>query len=309
MKRLFLILCPLALSGALTSCAPVENALRAQPSAFIGTGFATDNTSGAGLIRTELFGGNVHVFCVEDDGDTQALVPLNEGDAFNPSMFVTVDISQLLKTLSDAKSGSVTITESATDLSKRRDDIVKFLIYISDHNCNLYLNRIFALNKTRHAIVGLGKNMVTAGTAGTAFISPPIAAGLGLFNLLGGALSDQIDQNFYSSDTFEALEAVISSTRLAQKKVILDALSANPVDDTTGKSKYAIMDALNDIQAYDAMASFRGALQAIQDKATADKVNTQGAMDAAKTDGNDGTKTVPATPTKPTTTPKAKASS
>jgi hypothetical protein len=245
----------------------VDNLTRQQPS----TGFSSTLVKDPQKPNSgELPLDGMVIYAVDFDGKTIHSVPENEG--LGSELFLTVDISQVLK----SGLGSISVSDERK--------IISFLLYVSDHNATLWMTRVYALNKARHGLVGGLQDLTTAGSGLSSFVSPASSASLGAASLLIGGASNEIDKYAYDGDTVEVLFKGIEAARAVQYKAIVDKLGQS--DDTLAK-QYDIYTALSDVKEYDSLVSFRKGLEylaSIADATTTQaKATTTGSTPKAST--------------------------
>jgi hypothetical protein len=239
----------------LAGCSAVDNVMRAQPS----TGFSSALVKNPAVSGSGTLPLNMVVYAISFDGKTINPVPEEEG--LGSELFLTVDISGVIK----GGLNSITVGDERK--------IINFLLYVSDHNATLWMTRIYALNKARHGLAGGLKDLTTAGSGLSAFLSPPAAASLGAASLLIGGGSDEIDKYIYSGDTIEVLFKGIEAARAVQLKAITDKLAANT---GSGANDYDIFTALTDVKEYDSLVSFRKGLEYLASIADATTAKASG---------------------------------
>ena len=222
-----------------SGCAAVDNITRTQPSTGFSSALVEDPQKPGN--RTLAFG--IVLYSIEFNGKTVHSVPENEG--LGSELFLTADVSSVLKQ---------GLTSSAITGDDERK-LIRFLIYVSDHNATIWMNRVYALNKARHGLVNGLKDLTASGSGLAAFLSPPASASLGAASLLIGTASNEIDEYAYSGKTVETLLKGIQASRAVQYKVIQDQLNQSDL------SKYDIYTALDDVKLYDSLISFRKGLE------------------------------------------------
>jgi len=255
----------------LVGCASVDNALRVPPSSCVRTDHFDGLTNGSSGVTADMTNVNgpsagLVLYAVQEDGrpilDSHGKATILDAGSLSDQLYVTADVSYVLKNALTSVDGTAT--------EARKERTIRFLIYLSDHNSEVWMNRTFALNKFRKGTVGGIRDLATAGAGASALISPPAAVVLSALNLYGGTVSDQIDTVLYSGDSIETLFKGINASRSQEKAYILSR-----VTDTN----YDMFSALSDVRFYDSLVSFRKGLAYLS--LLADKNNQAALTNAA----------------------------
>jgi hypothetical protein len=169
-------------------------------------------------------------------------------------LYVTTDASKLL-------------ASASKDIAER-DEVISYLTAISDFNCSNFMMRAFALRTGMDASKSFLSDLATGASAGTAFSTPALSAGLSLSNLVVGKGVDAITGAYYFGETFSAMESLISAERMRIKRYIRSRQAT--VDNKF--PAYDLRAALSDIRDYDDACSIKFGLGKL--KQNADKVKT-----------------------------------
>jgi hypothetical protein len=172
-------------------------------------------------------------------------------------------------------SADVSALAGAKLTSDQRLSVVDALLSISDINCSTFLHRAFANRAGLDYTKTLLQDLTTAASAGTAFVSAPVSAGLSGTNLILGKGIDTLNATYYQQQTFQAMESAIDSSR----QMVLATINTheNAKKEGTTDSSFTTAQALADIRDYDDACSFKNGLAKLNEIATNAK-NSAGAV-------------------------------
>ena len=144
-----------------------------------------------------------------------------------------------------------------------RDNLIAYLIYLANNNCENFLSRAFANRSGLEAGRNVSKDLSTGLAAGTAYALPAVSVGFGFANLVSGSVTDNLDNTYYVKETFGALKSALETTRETQHDAILKKqVDSNGTPYTI--DQYTLMQAVSDLSSYDHLCSFDNAVTALQ---------------------------------------------
>jgi hypothetical protein len=224
----------LLVTALLCSCAGTEKFLGSQPSTHLPTGVA--------IVLDPSIKDDIKVHCLESTSISYTDTTVKGAEC----LYVSADVSAL---------PSVTLTKET------RNAIVGTLVSISDINCSTFLHRAFANRAGLDYTKTLSQDLATAASAGTAFVSAPVSAGMSAANLLIGKSIDSFNATYYQQQTFQAMESAIASAR-QEGLATINTHEAQDID------TYTATQALADIRQYDDDCSFKNGLAKLNAIAT-----------------------------------------
>jgi hypothetical protein len=151
---------------------------------------------------------------------------------------------------------------------KVRNQLISYLLSISDRNCAAFRSRVFANKAGLDTNKNILQDLTTAAAAAATFPFPAAAVALNVANVIVGKTVSQIDATYFSEKTFSAMDDAIVSKRNSLRATIKEN-SGHSLDD------YTIMDALGAVHEYDAVCSIQGGIDELASMAATAKVNTQ----------------------------------
>jgi hypothetical protein len=134
-----------------------------------------------------------------------------------------------------------------------RNRIIDVVASISERNCRIFRDRVFANKAALDATKNTGKDIATGLAAGTVRAAAGFSSAVGIFNLIGGSAVTNINQVLFSDKTFDVISAAIDAER-AKWKTTLNLGRRQAFDD------YSYQAALDDLQSYDLACSIESAL-------------------------------------------------
>jgi len=221
----------------LAGCSAFDDKLRMIPTASIdpsrvlGTNIANYNSTN--------LPDDIMLYNVDCDGSFQQVSGIG---ALKPDLYVTIDVSPIVNM---ALKGNIK--------KETRNNIVGFMLYLSDRNADIWEGRVYARYKARKAAVGGLSDLASVGAGASALIVPPVAAGLSAASLIISPISDDIDTTFYSGDTVETMLKAVAASRHTYKNTIRNSC-------TNEIAQYDMFAALDQLRHYDSLVSFRKGL-------------------------------------------------
>jgi hypothetical protein len=240
-------------SVVLAGCRTIDNDLRMpatssiDSSAVLGTNIANYNDTNLPY--------NIRLYNIDPDGSFKVVSGI---DALNPDLYVTVDVAPIVN---QAVAGQID--------KNTRNNLVGFMLYLSDRNTDIWESRVYARYKTRKALVGGLRDLANVGAGASALIIPPVAVGLSAASLIVSPISDDIDTTLYSGDTVETMIKAIAASRHTYKNTIR-------MHFTNEVAQYDMFFALDQLRHYDSLVSFRKGLAyaaSLADKQTTEQDN------------------------------------
>lgn len=141
---------------------------------------------------------------------------------------------------------------SEAELTKFKPLVIDLLISLSEKNCSAYKQRVLANRIGTEMTRSVFSDFSAAASAGTAFSTPALSAGLSIFNLLVGTYTDRATESYFLGQTFQTLEALIDRPR--------EQILTN-IEERRKDPDYSIASALKDIDKARQACSLNGALK------------------------------------------------
>jgi uncharacterized protein YfcZ (UPF0381/DUF406 family) len=230
--------------ACIASCGGTETFLRSQP--------ATHIPSGSAITVDSSIKDFLKIHCLQ----SSSIKYTDTGSTGAECLYISADVSALA---------------GATLTPELRLSVVDTLLSISDLNCSTFLHRAFANRAGLDYTKTLLQDLATAASAGTAFVSAPVSAGLSGTNLVLGKGIDTFNSTYYQQQTFQAMESAIDSARQIVLATINTHESAKK--EGTTESSFTTAQALADIRDYDDACSFKNGLAKLNEIATNAKTN------------------------------------
>lgn len=251
---------PIALGLVLVGCADTADYLRSQPVTYFPAN--ESNITVPGNLK-----GTVALRCMKfkdiDDGKDGTpsaefgMPSEKKGNNSRECLYVSADTFKLSGSI-DGLSGTVDGLSGTVDFAVRRDEMISFLMGLSDINCSNFLHRAFANKAGLDFANGLLSNITTGASAGAAFSSPVASAALSASNLVVGKGIDSFNSTYYYDKTFQAMESAIEAERIRIKTSVLAKQKLFSGD---GKLvKYSFGEAVSDVRKYDDACSIKAGL-------------------------------------------------
>jgi hypothetical protein len=155
-----------------------------------------------------------------------------------------------------------TLFSSFSDLPEltqrgRRNHFTSFLVSVADQNCETFLNRTFANKATLDTSRNTVQDVLTGSSVAASIPSPPVAAGLGIANLIFGKTLDNVNATFFYEKTFQAIGSAIYLERSSiREQVLRKSDLAYP--------SYTMFDVLSDLRRYESACSIRVGVSKLQ---------------------------------------------
>jgi hypothetical protein len=121
------------------------------------------------------------------------------------------------------------VSQLKPEFERQRNEIIGYLLNISDSNCNNFLDRLFAKQTSVSFVKGLTNVVTSPGAALTAFASVPAAAGLNATNAIFSGGADAINTDIYYSKTAPDIAQAIRNRRAQiREDITLRELGTTP---------------------------------------------------------------------------------
>lgn len=220
-----------------TGCAGTAEYMRSRPVTY----FQTQIPDGKGPLA------RVRLHCTQ----VQKL-PSEEQDGKNgrECLYVSADVSALMEE---------PVSPQDTD------EVIDYLIGVSDMNCSNFMHRVFASKANMDFTDGLVSNLATSAATATAHVDPTVSAALNVANLVVGNSMDSFNSTYFLDKTFQALEAAINSERQRiMALIIAKRATATPAGAPPATARrYGLVQALSDLRAYDDACSIKAGLNTL----------------------------------------------
>jgi hypothetical protein len=169
----------------------------------------------------------------------------------------------------------------------KRDEVLAYLLNLSDHNCATFMSRAFASKAGIETTRGTLKDIMTGLSAALAAHAPGASSVLGLANLAFGSSVDNFDRNYYVDKAFSAMENAIGAERARIRADISQNRTHNVVSAVNPTSKktipgYTMADALSDLVEYDQACSIQRGVRKLSEIAATDKKQQENNVDQAE---------------------------
>ena len=181
-------------------------------------------------------------------------VGTSEAEAVPQCLYMSIDVREILKT--------------AVRNRAERNRLVHLLMNVSDYNCSTFLMRAFAQKAGTETARNSIKDIATGIAAGTARVAGAFSSGIGLANLVGGSVIDNVNATYYADKTFQVMAASIGAERDKARTVILKRSSSDLGD-------YSFFEALEDAHVFDDSCSLRRGLESLAAAANTQKQDSE----------------------------------
>lgn len=166
-------------------------------------------------------------------------------------LYHAVDVNDIYKAF------VVPAAPDTSDWAARRNIYISYLLSVTDQNCDTFLGRAFANKSTVDTTKNTMQDLLTGTSAVTANASPPLAAGLGVLNLVVGKTVDNVNSTFFVEKAYPAIQSAINLER-TDLKVGISGRELEPY------SRYTIYDAVSDVRRYQSACSIRAGVSRLQ---------------------------------------------